>query len=121
MKSRLEGLFLHYWRALDGPALVREHAFAEGRRWRFDFALPALRVGIEVEGGQWTGGRHTRPAGYAADCEKYNAAAMAGWRVLRFTSSMVRQPNVFLAPAIGWIAGGCVGSTTDMGNGKARK
>lgn len=29
-------------------------------------------------------GRHNRPAGFIADCEKYNAAAIAGWKVLRF-------------------------------------
>jgi hypothetical protein len=40
-------------------------------------------VALEVEGGVFSRGRHVRPAGFIADCEKYNAAAIAGWRVVR--------------------------------------
>jgi len=40
-------------------------------------------VALEVEGGVWTGGRHTRGAGFIEDMEKYNAAACMGWFVLR--------------------------------------
>lgn len=105
MKSRLEQTFLHYWRALGGPALEREHVFHPERRWRFDFALVDRRVAFEVEGGQWTGGRHTRGLGFAADCEKYNAAAMAGWRVLRFTQSMVARPTLHIEPVVKWVKG----------------
>lgn len=59
------------------------------RRWRFDFAWPGLRVAAECEGGIWTGGRHVRGAGYEADAEKYNAAALLGWVVLRFTRRQI--------------------------------
>ena len=54
-------------------------------------AWPDLRVAVEVEGGVWskTPGRHTRGAGFEADCEKYNAAAAAGWRVARVTTKMI--------------------------------
>lgn len=62
-----------------------------GRRWRFDYALFGSTLAIEVEGGQWVNGRHQRGAGYAADCEKYNAAILQGWQVLRFTTSQVRN------------------------------
>lgn len=64
---------------------VREMLFDPGRAWRFDFAFPAARLAVEIEGGAWSGGRHVTPRGFIADCEKYNAAAVAGWRVLRFT------------------------------------
>jgi hypothetical protein len=46
------------------PAPVREHRFAPPRRWRFEYAWPAHRLALEVEGGTWTGGRHVRGRGY---------------------------------------------------------
>ena len=77
---------MHYARL---PEPVREYIFYDGRRWRFDFAYPLLKLAIEVEGGTWTNGRHTRGSGFARDCEKYNVAAIEGWTVLRFTSGMI--------------------------------
>lgn len=65
------------------PAPVAELRFHPTRKWRLDYAWPEARVALEVEGGVWTRGRHTRGAGFLADMEKYNAAAVAGWRVLR--------------------------------------
>lgn len=67
------------------PLPVVELKFSATRRWRFDFAWPSQMVALEVEGGIWTGGRHTRGAGFLKDMEKYNAAALAGWRVFRCT------------------------------------
>lgn len=71
------------------PLPIPEHPFARdwGRRWRFDFAWPDLRLAVEVDGGIWIpgGGRHNRGAGYEADVEKLNVAVILGWRVLRFT------------------------------------
>ena len=71
------------------PLPTPEHPFARdwGRRWRFDFAWPDLRLAVEVDGGIWIpgGGRHNRGAGYEADVEKLNVAVILGWRVLRFT------------------------------------
>jgi very-short-patch-repair endonuclease len=69
--------------------VVREYRFDKVRRWRFDFAIPAKKLGIEVEGGSWTNGRHNRGSGMAADCIKYNAAVLRGWRILRFTTDQV--------------------------------
>jgi very-short-patch-repair endonuclease len=92
--SHLEKRFALYWRALDGPALVPEHKVCDGRRFRFDFADPVSRVAIEVEGGVWTAGRHTRGTGYGKDCEKYNEAGFGGWQVFRFTADMITVPNL---------------------------
>jgi hypothetical protein len=36
-------------------------------------------------------GRHVRGRGYERDCEKYNAAALAGWIVLRVTTDMIQD------------------------------
>ena len=77
--SRFERLL----RSVGLPAPVREHRFHPVRRWRFDYAWIDHKVALEVEGGVGTGGRHTRGAGFVADIEKYNAATVAGWRVVR--------------------------------------
>lgn len=68
-----------------GAEVVAEHRFHETRKWRFDYAVPSLRIALEVEGGVWTGGRHTSASGYLRDMEKYNEAALNGWVVLRCT------------------------------------
>lgn len=64
---------------------VAEYRFHKTRRWRFDYAWPDYKVALEIEGGVYTRGRHTRPSGFLGDMEKYNAAACAGWTVIRCT------------------------------------
>lgn len=69
------------------PVLIRELEFAKesmGRKWRFDFAFEDSKTAVEIEGGGFAGGRHTRGQGFAQDMEKYNAAIMLGWAVLRY-------------------------------------
>lgn len=68
---------------------VAEFRFAPPRRFRFDFAWPDRKLALEVEGGVWTRGRHTRPAGFLRDVEKYNLAASLGWRVFRTTPQRI--------------------------------
>jgi very-short-patch-repair endonuclease len=76
----------------EGYTVRRELRFdRRGRAWKFDLALPDLRVAVEYEGGTHSGGRHTSPLGYADDCEEYNQAVLQGWRVLRFTADHVRR------------------------------
>ena len=41
--------------------VVKEYLFHPTRKWRFDYAIPDHKIALEVEGGVWTGGRHTRP------------------------------------------------------------
>lgn len=80
------------WSATPQPE--REFYFHPERRWRFDFAFPSSSVAVEMEGGTWTGGRHSRGSGVAGDCEKYNAATMLGWSVLRYTTTDIRVKPV---------------------------
>ena len=89
--SDLEALLTFQMRALGLPAWETEYRFHRSRQWRFDLAWPHLRLAVEVEGGIWTGGRHTSPTGFEADCEKYNEAAILGWRVIRVTGGMVKD------------------------------
>jgi very-short-patch-repair endonuclease len=62
------------------------------RKWRFDFFAPTHQLAIEVEGGTFVHGRHSRGAGMRDDMEKYNAAALEGIRVLRFDAHMIQPP-----------------------------
>lgn len=73
------------------PVPVRELVFAKPRRFRFDFAWPDRKLAVEVDGGTWSSGRHTRGAGYRADVDKHNLAVANGWRVLRFTAEHVNN------------------------------
>ena len=91
-KSTLEAQFeLEVIRAFELPQPQREFKFHLSRRWRFDFAYPEHLLAIEVDGGQWQshGGRHSRDT----DREKLNAAAVLGWRVLRYSGAMLRDPE----------------------------
>lgn len=69
------------------PLPVAERTEVPPRRFRFDYAWEQHRVALEVEGGVYTRGRHTRPTGFLKDIEKYNLAASLGWRLLRTTPS----------------------------------
>jgi hypothetical protein len=62
----------------------KEYRVVPDRKWRFDYAYPELKIGIEVHGGIWTRGGHTRGSGFIKDREKFNRAAIAGWLVLEF-------------------------------------
>jgi very-short-patch-repair endonuclease len=73
------------------PKPVAEWRFWSGRRHRFDWAWLPQRIAVEIEGGAFTRGRHTRGVGFVKDMEKYNAAALLGWRVLRFTPAQVND------------------------------
>jgi very-short-patch-repair endonuclease len=80
------------------PEPQREYRFEEHRgpkgrlaHYRFDFAWPDKMLAVECEGGIWRGGRHVTGAGFEKDARKYNMAVLLGWRVLRFTSSMISE------------------------------
>ena len=89
--SELETLLLLLIRHAELLEPVYEYRFHPKRRWRFDFAYPDKMIAIECEGGTWSGGRHTRGGGFENDCEKYNTAALMGWKVLRFTRAMIEN------------------------------
>lgn len=67
------------------PLPVPEYRFHDARKWRTDYAWPQWKVALEVEGGAWTNGRHTRGSGFLRDMEKYNELAALGWRLIRTT------------------------------------
>lgn len=65
---------------------ITEYKFNEERKFRFDFFIPSLNVGIEYEGLVSAKSRHTTLKGYTRDCSKYNLCQIQGIKVLRYTA-----------------------------------
>lgn len=76
--------------------LELEHKFHPVRKWKFDGAIVKKKIAIEVEGGIWTKGRHITPKGFIKDMEKYNTAAMMGWKILRCEPSNIANLIIYL-------------------------
>ena len=58
--------------------VVKEYLFHPTRKWRFDYAIPDHKIALEVEGGVWTGGRHTRPADIQSNARRLMQVEDAG-------------------------------------------
>ncbi len=91
MRESLSRLFLAHWERNELPTLTPEHKFHPDRRWRLDYALPELKIGIEIHGGTRRQGRHNRAQGFANDREKMNAALGLGWQVYELTDVMLKE------------------------------
>lgn len=72
-----------------------EWRFHDHRRWRIDVAAYSTttprKLAIEIDGGVWVGGRHTRGAGVLKDNEKIAHLAIDGWLFLRVTPQQVNS------------------------------
>jgi hypothetical protein len=81
------------------PGIRERMAGADLHDWRFDYAWPAVRVAVEIDGGQSRsmGGRHNTDG----DRDKHNLAATQGWRVLHFS---LRQLNKATAKCLTQVA-----------------
>lgn len=89
--SPLEVLLLSQIRLVGLPEPETEQRLIEGRKSRCDFVWRSHRVVMEVEGGIWAGGRHTRGKGFIRDVQKYNRLVLDGWTVLRTTSNQIKS------------------------------
>ena len=100
-RSKGEILFKAQLEEFGFPDAEEEHKVLSHRRFRFDFAWLQVSIAVEIEGGTWVSGRHSRGAGFESDCTKYNFATRDGWRVYRFTTKMVesREAIKFLTGA----------------------
>lgn len=94
-KAPLRDAFTALCKSALGAECVKEYRFHPVRRWRFYYALPSFKIALEVEGGVWTGGRHTSPTGFLGDMEKYNTATLLGWKVLRTTPKELYTQKTF--------------------------
>lgn len=91
MKSALEQKFEQLLKANGITGWVRELKFCPTRRWRFDFAFEKEKIAVELEGGIFINGAHNRGVHFLSDMEKYNAATIMGWRVLRYSGKTLFQ------------------------------
>ena len=64
------------------PYFCYEYRFHDIRKWRFDLAWPEQKLYVEVQGGIWIAGKHSRGAAMKNDWEKWNTATCMGWRGL---------------------------------------
>lgn len=82
MSPHQDAMFMLALKAANIPAPIAEYKFFASRRWRFDFAWPDKKLALEIQGGIWIGGRHSRGAALVKEWEKLNTAAANGWRVI---------------------------------------
>jgi hypothetical protein len=69
---------------------LRERLDASGLNdFQIDFAYPDVKIGIEVNGGQFAKSGHSSPAGLERDAKKNNQANILGWRIFVLPVSLV--------------------------------
>lgn len=93
--SKSQKKFELLWKAMRGQPLIKEYKFHPKRKWKIDY-WHSSGVAIEIEGGIWTGGRHTRGKGFVNDMEKYNALAERGVLLFRVPGHQINLQ--WLAP-----------------------
>lgn len=90
--------------ACAAPSVITKPMRATGawsRNWRFDWAFPGQRLGIEVQGQ----GRHQTYVGYRGDCEKLNSSVLHGWRVLWFVAAERKQMQSWVTQVVAALGG----------------
>lgn len=90
-ESLLEKRFVDLCQRFDLPAPVIQHEVWHSGRFiaRIDFAYPALKLAIEVDGFI----AHSSPDAFQHDRERQNRLVALGWTVLRFTwDDVVKRP-----------------------------
>lgn len=92
-ESDIERRFAQQIRAAGLPEPEREYYHITGRDFRLDFAWPAIKLGVEVQGMA-----HRIKSKFHADMEKRILAQMNGWLVMEISGDMVRHDT-----AIGWL------------------
>lgn len=96
-KEKRKKLLLEFEQYLSdcGYEFTKEAVFKDimptKRRFRADYFIPPCHI-VEINGGQWTQGRHTRGGkGYENDLTKLNIAANNMFYVYQFTYEMLER------------------------------
>lgn len=64
------------------------------RKFRADFYCPHSMLIVEINGGEWIQGRHTRAVGYQNDLEKCNLAQLHGYYYLQYTYEQLAKNHL---------------------------
>ena len=80
-----------------GIPFIKEFVVAPPRKYRCDFFIGHDLL-VEVEGGGWIGGHHSRGKGLEDDCENSALATGRGYRFMRVTPAQVNNGR-----ALEWI------------------
>lgn len=96
--EKLERALAFHIRAAGLPPPAQQHRFHPTRGWRFDFAWPDRMLAVEMDGGLWMNGGHSRGSGQLGDMEKQAEAVLLGWRLIRVTDRHLQTGQ-----AIDWI------------------
>ena len=101
-RERFENQFAAQILAAGLPPPIMQFRFAKdiGRQWRADFAWPDFGLLLEVQGGGFVAGRHTRGKGHEDDCERKSVAVTLGYAIVEVTPRHVREGK-----ALAWLAG----------------
>ncbi|MGZ4683916.1 MAG: type IV toxin-antitoxin system AbiEi family antitoxin domain-containing protein [Acidimicrobiales bacterium] len=92
-RSRLEAMLIDLADRAGLPTPVFQHPIVlGGRNRRIDFAFPALRIAIEVDGYE----SHMRYDVFQDDRVRGNELELAGWVVLHFTWHQVRHRPAYV-------------------------
>lgn len=84
--------------AMKAPFFEREFQIVSDRRYRADFFFPLARLIVEVDGGGWVNGRHSRGNGIENDAEKSALIAQLPARLMRVTPKQIKDGR-----ALNWI------------------
>ena len=95
MKSELEAEFEELWESLYPEIdLYAEYKPFGDSKHRLDFACPETKTAIEIQGGNWAGGRHTRPEQLDKEYAKLNKLAFNGWVTFLLSGEMITKENL---------------------------
>ena len=93
-RETFTGSFEKLWKSCGGPALETEHLFHEVRKWRMDYVHRDTKTAIELDGGVYVQGRHSRAKGIQDACDKKNSAIQMGWDVFVLCTGIITEDRV---------------------------
>lgn len=90
-KIKSADLIISHCRERGLPVPLREALVVPWRDWRFDLCWPHPHlIAVEIQGGTFAGGRHSRGPALRGEYEKLAAAVIRGWRVLLMMPEQVK-------------------------------
>jgi hypothetical protein len=91
-RESLEDIFLRTWKQEfpNLPVPERQYRHNPIRKWRWDFRID--HVLVDIQGGTFVRGGHSRGVGQDRDYEKWNDAVRMGYKPLLFGTNAMKDP-----------------------------